>query len=438
MKRNAEQLIEEISDFLVIYLKSGKVGLNSFIQKTNLQIEQLDHLLNLHFLLKEEVKQFVRGLPLLIRRLKTSTKVQQETNHGQVRGQINWPNTIKERLRINVTDKTIYSVVERSREYAIKENLVLLEVLKVLYEILFVKMDTDYYKKYTWFEDWASLKDIISHMLHKNIYLSRIQMHQEKVTTRMIIDTMKHRNPLYQRAGQILFSYRSIMEGNLDKEDVVELLKETFIVPQEEDVLFELYWVIKIIQENTQNAQLQVMDGRNKHNLVAEWMDEEFVYKIYHDSTGSNRIQFNIKAEEVMQIHHPFIEKKLSSAADAEQIAREVFGQGFDTSTFWSGRPDIIVEVVDKQSNELKKVVIGEVKHTSRVEYAITGLRELMDYMKLVRDGEGNYLEERDIEVNGMLFTEVTVGEGKMKRNLKIDPNRGKVKVQIIDFLEVR
>jgi len=83
--------------------------------------------------------------------------MQQETNHGQVRGQITWPNTIKERLRINATDKTIYSVVERSREYAIKENLVLLEVLKVLYEILFVKMDTEYYKKYTWFEDWVEM-----------------------------------------------------------------------------------------------------------------------------------------------------------------------------------------------------------------------------------------------------------------------------------------
>lgn len=33
MKQTAEQLIEEISDFLVVYLKSGKVGLNSFLKK---------------------------------------------------------------------------------------------------------------------------------------------------------------------------------------------------------------------------------------------------------------------------------------------------------------------------------------------------------------------------------------------------------------------
>ncbi|WP_077618328.1 hypothetical protein [Bacillus sinesaloumensis] len=414
MKRKAEQLIEEISDFLVIYLKSGKVGLNSFIKKTDLQIEQVEQLLDLHFLLKEEVKQFVRELPMLIRRLKTSTKVQQDTAYGNVRGQINWHNTMKERLRINATDRTIYSVGERSREYAIKENLVLLEVLNVLHAILFVKIDTEHYKKYAWFDEWMTLKDIIGHMINKNVYLSRIQMHEEKVTSRMIVDTMKHRNPLYKQAGQILYKYHSIMEGNLDKEDIVELLKETFIMPEKEDVLFELYWVIKIIQANTEHAQLQIMDGRNKHNLVAEWKNEQYAFKIYHDSSGSEKIKFQITTDEVEQIYHPYIARKLASTAEVDALAREIFGQGIDKSTFWSGRPDIIVEIYDKRSEQLKKVFIGEVKHTSRIEYAITGLRELIDYMKFVKDEDGNYLEEQShVEVQGILFTEVDVGDGR-------------------------
>lgn len=40
MKKSAEELLEEISDFLVIYLKSGKILLNSFLKKTDLAISE--------------------------------------------------------------------------------------------------------------------------------------------------------------------------------------------------------------------------------------------------------------------------------------------------------------------------------------------------------------------------------------------------------------
>ena len=56
MKRTPEELIEEISDFLIVYMKAGKLGINSFINKAHLQLSQLEQLLQIHFLLKEEVK----------------------------------------------------------------------------------------------------------------------------------------------------------------------------------------------------------------------------------------------------------------------------------------------------------------------------------------------------------------------------------------------
>ena len=143
MKRKPEQLIEEISDFLVVYLKSGKIGFNSFVGKTDLNIAQLERLLNLHFLLKQEVKEFVRDLPALIRRMKTSTILKQETSHGKVRGEIQWQETLKERLRRNLRDLSIFSYSGRQREFAIKENLVLWETVRVLYEILFEKIDSE-------------------------------------------------------------------------------------------------------------------------------------------------------------------------------------------------------------------------------------------------------------------------------------------------------
>lgn len=405
MKRSAEELIEEISDFLVIYLKSGKVELNSFIKKTNLQISQLEQLLQIHFLLKGEVKQFVRDLPTLIRRFKTSTTLKQDTYHGKIKGQINWPKTLNERLARNSRDKTIFAVNERNREYAIKENLVLLEVIQTLYSLLFKKIDSEYYKRYTWFQEWNTLKPIVSQIFTKNVYMSRVRMEQIKVTDRMILDTLKHRNPLYRTAALILQEYRKVLEGEINQQDVQQLLRETFVYPQEEDVLFELYWVVQIIEQNANNVQLQVMDGKN--NLVAHWNDEEYIYKIYHDSAGSEQIKFNVKTDEVSKPYHPFINRKLSSLIKTESLASDFFGKDIDTSTYWSGRPDILVEMYEKETNQLKEVVIGEVKYTKSVEYAITGLRELVDYVTFIKDKNYNYLDKNEgIKVRGILFTD--------------------------------
>ncbi|RKQ29332.1 hypothetical protein [Oceanobacillus halophilus] len=420
MKRSEEELLEEISDFLVIYLKSGKLGINSFLKKTDLPISQMEQLLKIHFLLKEEVKQFVRELPRLIRRFKTSTTVKQETYHGQIKGQINWNKTMNDRHRMSARDKTIFSVNERNREYAIKENLVLLEVIQTLYAILFEEIDSTHLEKYTWFKEWSRLKSIVSNMLHKNIYLSRVRTEKGRVTDRMILDTLKHRNPLYRTAASILQQYRKLLSGEIDEQEVYTLLRETFVYPKE-DVLFELYWVVKIIEENAQNAEFQLMDGRN--NLVARWNDEKYLYQVYHDSTGSNQIKFNISTDEVREKEHPFITRQLNAMAEADRIAKGLFHQSFDTKTYWSGRPDILVEVYDKMTGALHKVVIGEVKHTTRVEYAITGLRELVDYMKLVKDKNGEYLEGQ-VEVQGMLFTGRVDGERDGVNDLGIDEGR--------------
>ncbi|SIS90591.1 hypothetical protein [Salimicrobium salexigens] len=415
MKRSAEELIEEISDFLVVYLKSGKVGFNSFIEKTDLEISNLDQLLQIHFLMQAEVKEFVRELPTLIRRFKTSTTLKQDTYHGKIKGQVNWPRTINERLAKNARDRTIFAVNERNREYAIKENQVLLELLQVLETILFTTIDNKHYEKYAWFQEWKNLKLIVRQMLTKNVYLSRVRREQAKVTDRMVIDTLKHRNPLYRGAASLLQQYRKIKEGEMNEEEIRHLLRETFIFPKEESVLFELYWVVRLIETNTKKARLNVMDGNN--NLVAEWEDKTYLYKLYHDSDGSSELNFSVSTKEVASYYHPFLNRQLASHRSAETLAHKFFGKGFDSSMYWRGRPDIIVEMYDKQDHQLKKVVIGEVKHTTNQEYAITGLRELLDYLTLIKNKSGEYLEDvGNVTVKGILFTDrVTsgkVGEG--------------------------
>jgi hypothetical protein len=402
MKRT--EILEELSDFLIIYLKAGKVGLNSFIKKAQLNISQLDHLLMIHFLLREDVKNFVRELPVLIRRFNTSTKMTNETYIGEVRGQIDWSNTLKERLKINYRDRTIFSCNESIRNYNIPENLVLKELLNTLNNMLFIKMDTTRLEKYDYFREWKDLKVVLSEILHKNIYLSKVQSTKINVTDRMIQKTLTHRNSLYRHAAKLLLEYREIMKGNYDKNVLQALLSETFIFPEKEEVLFELYWTIQIIKDSTNDLQLQLIGG-GRNNQVASWETEAEVYHIYHDSAGSATISFSISSEEVAGTHHPFIAKKLTSMKNALAVAQVSFQSQFDINTYWRGRPDIIIEIYNKETGELKKVIIGEVKDTNNTDYAVTGLRELMDYMELVKDKNGNYLKELDEDmVEGRLF----------------------------------
>lgn len=72
-KTKPEQLLEEIADKLITYLKNGQISPHFFKNKLNLNINSMRELLRLHFVLKDEVVQFIQCLPERIRYIKTST-----------------------------------------------------------------------------------------------------------------------------------------------------------------------------------------------------------------------------------------------------------------------------------------------------------------------------------------------------------------------------
>ena len=167
---------------------------------------------------------------------------------------------------------------------------------------------------------------------------------------------------------------------------------------------------------------------------MASWSDVENTYYLYHDSTGSDQIHFHITVDEMKEYKHPFIDRKVESMNLAVKMANETFGRGFDTTTLWSGRPDIIVEVYDNESGSLKKVYLGEVKYTNSVDYTITGLRELVDYMKLITDKKHHFLDDRDdVEIYGLLFSDCKLENSIGVANLlKLDDFLDEKKVRFI------
>jgi hypothetical protein len=398
MSVREEELLEEISGFLHGYLKAGKVRINSFLSKVNTNISNIEQLLTIRFLLRDETKEFVKELPSLLKRFKTTTIMQNETHFGEVRGQIDWAETIKQWMESNFKDTTVFSTNESVRSYNTPENLVLKEILGILYTVLFQESYIKGFENREWFAEWQGLKSHLVHTYKKNIYLQRVD--SSSVSDRIIEKTLSHRNKLYRNAARLLAFYRKLMNGKYSEQDIKNVLQETLIAPDNIDVLFELYWIINLIKQNTKESQLHLMDG--SQNLVASWDTEAHLFKLYHNSTGSGKVKFSISIDEISESNNVYLKRKYQSFTSANVLAYEFFGRN-KSDFLWQGRPDFLLEVYDRQTSNIVKIIIGEVKNTSRVDYAITGLEELLDYLHLVKDSKGDYLLGGSVNVQGIL-----------------------------------
>lgn len=392
-----EEMLEEISGFLYTYLKAGRLGFNSFLNKTNMNINNIEQLLMVRFLLKEETRFFVQALPKLLQNFKTTTIFKDEINIGEIRGAINWQETLKIRLSQNYADPLTFSTTESIRSYNTPENIVLKELLTILYKIVY---ENDYirgFERADWFKEWSQLKRILKQALKKNIYLQRVPIRY--VSDRIIMKTRAHRNPLYKHAAKLLETFRKLMRGQYTENELKQLLRETFIIPENENVLFELYWVVQLIKKNTKNSKLYLLDGRR--NLVASWSDGRYDYSIFHDSAGSDDIQFRILGTELAGSNHPYLGRIYESFQMYNEFTESFFNK-LPRKAYHQGRPDFLIEIRKAEGGELVRLIIGEVKNTNNINYASTGMRELLDYIYLVRDSKGNYLTQ-EIPVEGIL-----------------------------------
>ena len=406
MKTSREYLIKEIGGELAAYLKGGKLNPSPFIRQLNLNIENLPQLLQIHFMMKEEVQDFIRLLGDRLRRVKTSTVTRNEIFFGEIKGSIDWQKTINERYKKNYRDNTIFSCNEKNRSYDIKENLVLKEFIEVLYKIFFEYIDFSKLENYEWLKEGAYLKSVVKEVYERNIYLSKIRTEKSKVTDRMIEDTLKNRNNLYSESAKFLKLYRKFINFHLDEEEVYKLLADTFIYADRDETLFELYWVTKLIRDNAENHRLFLMDGSS--NLVASWEKGEEIYEIYHDSTGGYDTVFQISLKEIKDTDNPFIKRKLQAINKTSILTALLLGDNEENRNkyLWRGRPDIIINIRDKATKRLKKLVLGEVKYTLNRESALVGLKELLEYVMFVKDHRGTYLYDNseNINIQGVLF----------------------------------
>ena len=429
MKTQPEKLVSEIAKDFTTYLRRGA----NFAPYTseidpNLNINGIEKLLRIHFVLTEStddypgVIDFVGSLRRRIRRIKTTVAKKSEELHGQVRGRIDWGSTLKSRSRSGFQDKTQFVCQQTKKNYKVPENLVLKRLLSVIYEIVTedlkpALMNGDGYE---WLDEWVSndeeLLKTLNSVFLRNVYLNRVELEEETLTDRTINSVKKSRTKLYREAAALLERYRKLVNYEIKPEEAKELLKNTYIKPEKTEVLFEFYWLFKILN-SFEEVKFNLVDGKN--NVVAEWEDDKYRYRIYHDSTGSMNFQENLKDVELPE-EDGYLYRQGKVIKKWQEVAEEAFGlEG--TDQLWGGRPDILLEKYRKSkdsSEKLDQLFIGEVKYTESPDYAAQGLKELLEYMGFVKDKEfylsGPTKIFSDERVAGALFVD-NLEEEKLK-----------------------
>lgn len=434
-KTSPDALLAEIADDFHTYLRKG-VRFERVIGKAHpeLDIDDLETLLRIHFVLTERadesaevgVVDFVRDLEERIRRMKTTTTTESTERRGEVRGHIDWRQTVKTRSMVGRLDEPIFVTDQPEEHYDIDENLVLKRLLTIIQEIVFDDLEyaLDNADGYSWLSAWVapdlgtgsraeSTAAMFWRVFEQNIYLQRIDLDASDVTDRMIEAVKQSRSEFYREAAVLLDRYRQLMQQELSGRQARELLNNTLLAPDRPEVLFELYWIFRVL-DAYEGVTYRVLRGQpGDSSVIAEWEDGEAQYVLSHDSTGT-ALTFAESMDSIDIEDDGYLYRMNQVRGRWEALAEELFGAD-RSGPLWGGHPDIVIErFVDGPTGtrELETVFVGEVKYTQNTGYALTGLRELLEYMAFTRESNsGLYVEPQEtvldsVNVRGLLFVD--------------------------------
>lgn len=389
-------MIEEVGSYLYGYLKDGTVQIDSIL-KRNVSVDRLQDLLKLRIMKHERTIAFMKSLENGLTSIKSSTKANIQESYFEVRGEINWQETLQKRMQSNPKDRFHFTIQETERTFNTVENVVLKAVLVKLAFYCYDDRFLTQFDSRSWYQEIIAVRNNVRVALHHNVYVSRIV--EQPVTDRMIEKVRSHRKPIYREAAHVLAHIRKIENGNYTKQQLLDVLHEFFIFPANEDVLFELYWIVQILKQQS-DVIYSIMDGTG--TKVASWSDCEYDVSLYHNSIGSGRIKFMIHRNELLNSSNAYLNQEVKAIDSYNALAKSIFHVE-KSSIYWRGRPDILIEKVHRETNTLCFIVIGEIKNTESLEYASQGLKELTQYMAYAKNSDSEYIADTDIGIQGLL-----------------------------------
>jgi hypothetical protein len=392
---NREELLSQLSQDILTYVMHGTFPERHVAEKikpTGLdeRFDDYEKLINLHFILRQDIVRFVENLPQRIRNIKTQTENVSQVNRGTVNGRINWSSTVQERYTTNPHNRALFVCDNRSEDYDIGENIVLKQLLSTIYTTL--RESEEYLQRdYEWVSDrWKEGNDLVATMrriFERNIHVTRIRDPEEyEPTERMLQRASESRSEIYRLAATHIRKHRESIAGDADA--IRELLDQTAITPDDEETLFELFVLFRFVSSiesmSDQEFKLRTIETDSQEIGRLNWEGETEIV-LYHDNSARERnLSFITEAFEKP-------ESELTRTELVQRESRAVANQYFDGPDFErrTGRPDVIV--LEVRGDSECEYLITEVKYSNRPETIRSGIKETLEYLAFLRK-DGDYV----------------------------------------------
>ena len=251
-----QEILSEIKNYLHMYLYK-EAGINeiknSIVNLTGLQDEDISLLQKIHFLISPEVQEFLSTARKLVRNLSHSTVNNEIISRGMIKGSIDWAVTYEERSKEGFKNKSIFSCKTTNKIYDLPENQLFKFLLNKIISMTkngsigdlkpleLKESEKDYWHNVIIQARRTSLK------LKKKSHMRDIT-DVENVTPKMVRKTFKNKNNGYKSVVKCYLLYRKIfLEDNESKDNLIELISNQVLKPLNDNKLFEIYVLFKLI-----------------------------------------------------------------------------------------------------------------------------------------------------------------------------------------------
>lgn len=400
---NKDELLERLTEDILAYVMHGTFPERELAR--SIKPEQLDErfeeyelLLDLHFILQDDVVEFVRELPEHLRSIRTETRTTSRSRRGTIDGRINWGATLKKRYAEHPRDASIFVCDNRSENYDIPENLVLKRLISVIHRT--IRESEEYLRgDYDWVsETWRGNEDLIDELqriVERNVHVRRIREPDAyEPTERMLTTAADSRHEVYRNAASLLRARRRLFRGEAD--EIYRLLEETAIAPDDEDTLFELFVLFRFVAtlEDLRESQPQFQTIATDRQEVARFEGEKEIV-LYHDNSARDRnLSFVAVPDEEEEVHSRSDKVQLV----AQEIASNYFGRDYRNQT---GRPDVIVLEIISEADDEHEYLIAEVKNSINEDTIRRGIKETLEYLAFLRVNEEFVFGREDGDIFG-------------------------------------
>jgi len=285
-------VLDRVRHFLWLYVHEGASikELHNVVQNlTWLDKRDIDYLAIVHFLLSDEVKEFVKALSRIFRKISHSTQREVFVNRGFIRGRVDWNLTLKKRYSQGY-DPTIFVCKPPGRTYNLPENqllkFILIEMKKLIeettalskFEEKNIRLEELKTKdgKGRWTDRISWLKFHVNNAL-KHVYLRGVDI-PNQVNARMIRRAITARNKDYEKVADSHSLHHKIIQ-RMDRNTLIELIEKRILEPLKKDTLFELYVLFEVMNSLGNPEEVNLIKPGAK--VIGKYRNGEETVHIY-------------------------------------------------------------------------------------------------------------------------------------------------------------